>query len=149
MRITSDLTRINPYIIPERFPLLRIRDIILNLQGSTTFSKVDLRKGYFQIPHHEGSRHYTTTITPLGLRQDKRMPMGLKDSTSAFERRVQYALQGLEGVEVYIDDILIHGPTQEVHDARLRASRDSRSLGFDFRQPRRSLGRKPSPRSAT
>ncbi len=49
------------------------------------------------------------------------MPMGLKDSTSAFQRRVQYSLQGLEGVEVYIDDILINGPTQEIHDVRLRA----------------------------
>ncbi len=84
MRLTSDLTRHNPYNIPEHFTLPRIRDIILSLQGSTIYSKVDLRKGYFQIPLHEVSRHYTTTITPLGLRQYKRMPMGLKDSASAF-----------------------------------------------------------------
>ncbi len=38
------------------------------------FSKLDLQCGYFQIPLHEDSRSLTTMITPLGLRQYKRMP---------------------------------------------------------------------------
>ncbi len=89
VRLTSDLTRLKPYIFPERFPLPRIRDTILNLKGSIIFSKVDLRKGYFQIPLHEDSRRLPMMITPLGLRQYKRMPMGLRESASAFQRRVQ------------------------------------------------------------
>ncbi|MCP3663296.1 MAG: RNA-directed DNA polymerase, partial [Gammaproteobacteria bacterium] len=84
------------------------------------------------------SRPLTTTITPLGLRQYKRLPMGLKDSASAFQKRVHNCLAGLEGVEVYIDDILIHGKTQEEHDRRLRAAL-SRLLKAGFRLQEKKL----------
>ncbi len=120
VRITTDLKKLNAFVIPERFPLPRIKDIFLRIRGSTTFSKLDLRKGYFHIPLHKDSQHLATTITPLGLRQYRRLPMGLKDSASAFQRRVHETLTGLEGVEVYIDDILIHGRDKEEHDRRLR-----------------------------
>ena len=122
VRITTDLTRLNTHVIPERFPLPRIRDLLTNMAGSKVFSKVDLKKGYFQIPLHKDSSHLTTTITPLGLRQYLRLPMGLKDAASAFQRRVQQCLQGVPGVEAYIDDIIIHGKTQVEHDHRLAAT---------------------------
>ncbi len=73
-RITSDLTQLNKYIIPEGLRLPMIRDIILNMAGSKIFSKLDLKKKYFQIPLHPDTRHISTTITPLGIRQYKRLP---------------------------------------------------------------------------
>lgn len=132
VRITSDLTRLNKYIIPDRYPLPRIKDLCLNLAGSTVFSKLDAEKGYFHIPLHKDSRDLTTTLTPLGLRRYLRLPMGLKDSASAFQKRMHDTLRGLEGVEVYIDDIIVHGRTQEEHDRRLRAAL-KRLEAADFR----------------
>ncbi|MCP3661438.1 MAG: hypothetical protein GY696_02915 [Gammaproteobacteria bacterium] len=35
--------------------------------------------------------------------------MGLTDSASAFQRRIQQTLAGLPRVKVYIDDILVFG----------------------------------------
>ncbi len=121
VRIAQDLTQLNPYVNLARYPLPRIKDILTNTVGAQFFSKLDLKRGYFQIPLHEDSRSLTTTITPLGLRRYKRMPMGLSDSASAFQSRVKTALQGLDGVEVYIDDIIVHGKTREEHDRRLIA----------------------------
>ena len=135
LRITSDLTRLNRYVIPERFPLPRIKDLISNLGGAQFFSKIDLRKSYHQIQLHPDSRPLTTTITPLGLRQYKRLPMGLKDSASAFQRRVSMALQGLPGVQAYIDNIIVFGWAREEHDQNLRgALRRLHDTGFRIQE---------------
>ncbi len=63
--------------------------------------------------------------------------------------QLRYTLQGLEGAEVYIDDILIHGPTQEVHDARLRAMfQRLKNFGFRLQTTKTILGKR-FPCSAT
>ncbi len=146
VRITTDLTRLNLHVVPERHPLPKIRDLLINMAGSTVFSKLDLKKGYLQIPLHEESQPLTTTITPLGLRQYLRMPMGLKDSASAFQRRVQQTLQGLQGVEVYIDDIIVHGKTQEQHNLNLAAVfRKLQETGFRLQPKKLMLSQKELP----
>ncbi len=74
--ITTDLTRLNDHVIPERYPHPRIEDIVLNTAGSKVFSKLDLKKGYFQIPLSLESRDFTTTITPLGLQEVRQDAIG-------------------------------------------------------------------------
>ncbi len=146
VRITTDLTKLNQFVIPDRFPLPRIKDILLNLSGSRVFSKLDLRKGYFHIPLHKESQHLTTTITPLGLRMYTRLPMGLKDSASAFQKRVQETLIGIQGVEVYIDDIVVHGRDIEEHDRRLRiVFARLQNRGFRLQQEKVVIGKEEIP----
>ncbi len=119
IRITTDLSPLNPDIVPEQFPIPSIKDILLEMRGAKVFSKLDLRKGYFHIVLDEKSRCFTTTITPRGLFQYQRLPMGLKESASVFQRLVDQTLSDCPGCERYIDDILIFGKTQEEHDANL------------------------------
>ena len=131
VRITTDLTRLNTFVIPDPHPLPRIQDIFTNLTGSTVFSKLDITKGYWHIPLHPDSCHLTTTITPLGLRQYLRLPMDLKDATSAFQKRIQQTLLGIAGVEVYIDDVIIHGKDREDHDQALHQAQGAlQEVGF-------------------
>ena len=120
VRITSDLSGLNPYVVPERYPLPNIKDLFLDMAGSTIFSKLDLKKGFFHIALHPESRDLTATITPIGLRRYCRLPMGLTDSSSVFQRLIHQTLSGCQGCIVYIDDIIIHGRTIEEHDRRLR-----------------------------
>ena len=120
MRITTDLTALNPFVIPQRHPLPHIKDLFLELSGARIFSKLDLRKGYFHVLLHPKSRDLTTTLTPLGMRRYCRLPMGLKDSASVFQRLIQQALAGAAGVIYYIDDIIVYGSDQETHDRNLR-----------------------------
>ncbi|MCP4336259.1 MAG: hypothetical protein GY679_00190, partial [Mycoplasma sp.] len=64
----------------------------------------------------------TTFITPShGLLQFTRLPMGMIDSGAIFCRAVEQTLQGLDGVDSYIDNILIHGRTKAEHDRNLLA----------------------------
>ncbi|MCP4344763.1 MAG: hypothetical protein GY795_04460 [Desulfobacterales bacterium] len=64
----------------------------------------------------------TVFITPSHrLLQFTRLPMGMIDSGAIFCRAVEQTLQGLDGVDSYVDDILIHGRTKAEHDRNLLA----------------------------
>ena len=119
VRITTDLSPLNDYVVPDRHPLPLIEDLLLKLRGMSVYSKVDLRKGYFHILLDEASRKYTATITPLGLMAYNRLPMGLKDSASVFQKCVSKALSNCSNCISYIDDILIFGANQREHDEAL------------------------------
>ena len=132
VRITTDLSPLNPHILPELHPIPSIKELLGDLQGAQVFSKMDFRKGFFHIPLHPDSRHLTTTVTPLGLRQYKRLPMGLRESSSVFQRLVGQALAGLQGVIYYVDDILVYGRDRAEHDRNLKMVLD-RLQEFNFR----------------
>ena len=66
-------------------------DITSSLAGTTVFSKLDLKKGYHQIPVHPDHMKKTAIITQFGLLKFVRMPFGLKKrwyDFSAFYRQV-------------------------------------------------------------
>ncbi len=120
VRVTTDLTALNKYVIPDRYPLPNIKDLLLEISGARVFSKIDLTKAYYHVGLAEESRPLTSTLTPKGLYQYRRLPMGLKDSAAAFQRRVAQTLHDCSGTIVYIDDILVFGRTKMEHDERLR-----------------------------
>ena len=132
MRITTDLSPLNLHILPELHPIPSIKELLVDLHGARVFSKMDFRKGFFHIPLHHDSRSSTTMVTPLGLRQYTRLPMGLRESSSVFQRLVGQALVGLQGMVYYVDDILVYGKDQEEHDQHLKEVLD-RLQEHDFR----------------
>ena len=117
--MTTDLSPLNKFVIPDRHPLPHIEDLLVKLGGMRWFSKIDLRKGYFHIPLHLDSRRYTATLTPLGLMAYNRLPMGLKDAASAFQKCVSATLMNCNNTISFIDDILVYGRTREEHDNAL------------------------------
>jgi hypothetical protein len=50
------------------------------LAGCSVFTKLDLRKGYYQIPVAEEDVQKTAVITPFGLWEFLRMPFGLRNA---------------------------------------------------------------------
>ncbi|MCP4536521.1 MAG: RNA-directed DNA polymerase, partial [Chloroflexi bacterium] len=115
-RITTDLSPLNLFVIPDRYPLPRIKELFLELRGACIFSKLDLRKGYFHVQLAEECRDYMMMITHQGLFRYKRLPMRLTDSGAVLQRPVAQTLAGVKGAVAYIDDILIYGATKEEHD---------------------------------
>ena len=89
-----------------------------HLQGARIFSKMDLLKGFWQIPVKEGSRPYLAFATPLGLKQPTGMPFGIRNAPAVFQREMQRVLKDrlYKGVMVYIDDILIYSATASEHE---------------------------------
>ena len=84
VRITSNPSLLNKYIIPDHHLLPLMEELFLKLHGMSHFSKIDLRKGYYHIELDNESKHYTATIMPLGLMAYNHLPMGLKDAASVF-----------------------------------------------------------------
>ena len=121
IRLCVDMRKANQAIKRERHVTPTIEDIILELNGSTVFSKVDLNKGFHQLVLSEESRNMTTFATHVGLRRYKRLNFGVSCAPEIFQNEIRQALEGLNGVLNISDDIIVHGKTREEHDKNLEA----------------------------
>ena len=119
VRICVDLKRLNQEVRREHFTLPSINDIAPKLAGSQYFSTLDAASGFWQIPLEEKSQLLTTFMTPVGRFAFCRLPFGITSAPEIFQRKMTELLSGLEGVEVIMDDVLVHGTSLEEHDQRL------------------------------
>jgi transposase InsO family protein len=97
---------------------LPLTEMIFNhLKGSRLFSKLDLTKGFWQIPLEEKTKEILAISTPLGLKQPRFMPFGIKNAPAAFQKEMQRVLKDKlwKGVIVFVDDILIYSETTREH----------------------------------
>ncbi len=85
-RPCGDFRRLNLVTEPEVYPLPNMLDFSDRLNGCAVFSKIDLRKGYWQVLVRLEDRKKTAVITPFRRFQFKRMPFGLCNTGSSFQR---------------------------------------------------------------
>ncbi|KAL5500080.1 hypothetical protein EMCRGX_G011580 [Ephydatia muelleri] len=83
--------------------------------------QLDANSGFWQIKLSESSSPLTTFITPFGRFCFQRLPFGITSAPEIFQKRMSEILLGLDGVVCMMDDVLIFGPNQEIHDMRLKA----------------------------
>ena len=100
--------------------MANVEDNLAKLKDSKIFTKLDANSGFWQIPLDEDSRLLTTFVTPFGRYCFNRLPFGISSAPEIFQRTMSRILDGLEGVVCHMDDILIHGPAQTIHDNRVR-----------------------------
>ena len=114
-RVCGDYRRLNHLTTDDRYPVRNLQDFNSDLRGKTIFSKVDLLKGYHQIPVNPSDVKKTAVITPFGLFLFPRCPFGLKNAGQDFQRLMDKILGEIPHVFVYLDDILIASSSQEEH----------------------------------
>ena len=114
-RVCGDYRRLNAMTTDDRYPVRALQDFTSELAGKKIFSKIDLLKGYHQIPVADEDVGKTGVITPFGLYVFPCTPFGLKNAGQDFQRLMDEILGDLPRVFVYIDDILVASETLEQH----------------------------------
>ena len=113
VRICGDYkVTINPYMIVDHFPLPNFEEIAAKLNGGEEFSVIDLKDAYLQLEVDEASQQYLVIATHLGYYKYLRMPMGISSGPGIWQRTINTILQGVPGVGVFIDDIIVSGKTR-------------------------------------
>ena len=120
-RFCIDYRQVNKVLINDAFGIPRTDECLDSLAGGKWFGCLDLNQGFFQVQLHPDDREKTAFITSQGLYQFKVTPFGLANSPSTFERLMEDVLRGLQWSEclLYIDDIIIPGPTVDESLTRL------------------------------
>ena len=120
VRVCGDFRiTVNPVLNCEKYPQPRREDLFACLAGGTNFSKVDLANAYLQMEVDEESRQFLTVNTHKGLFMYNRLVFGISSAPAIFQRAIDSIIQGLDGVLVYQDDILITGKSDSEHMSNL------------------------------
>ena len=114
-RVCGDYRRLNAMTEDDTYPVRQLTDFTSELHGKTIFSKIDLLKGYHQIPVAEEDVGKTAVITPFGLFVFPCTPFGLKNAGQDFQRLMDEILGDIPRVFCYIDDILVASENLEQH----------------------------------
>ena len=117
-RFCVDYRRLNDVTIKDSHPLPRIDDTLDALSGSTLFSVVDLRSGYWNVKISDKDKPKTAFSIPgSGLWQFTKMSFGLCNAPATFVRLMERVLRGLSWkiCLVYLDDIIVFSKTFTQH----------------------------------
>lgn len=109
IRFCIDYRALNSVTKRDVYPLPRIDETLETLGGATLFTTLDLKAGYWQIVVASDDRDKTAFTTKQGLYRFVRMPFGLMNAPSTFQRMMNGVLRGLTWITclVYLDDIVI------------------------------------------
>ena len=120
MRFILDFRELNKRIKCKPFPIPKIQDLLLKLEGFQHAASLDLNMGYYHIELTPFSKSLCTIVTPWGKYEYQCLPMGLCNSPNIFQERMFELFSDLEYVQVYIDDLLVTScSTFEEHLERL------------------------------
>ncbi|GJZ83956.1 putative nucleotidyltransferase, ribonuclease H [Tanacetum coccineum] len=112
---------LNKLTIKNRYPLPRIDDLFVQLQGSQYFPKIDLRSGYHQLRVYEDVIPKTTFRTRYGHFEFTVMPFGLTNAPAVFMDLMNRVCRPYldKFVILFIDDILIYSKTREEYEVHI------------------------------
>ncbi|GJR79174.1 putative reverse transcriptase domain-containing protein [Tanacetum coccineum] len=117
-----DYRELNKLTVKNRYPLPRIDDLFDQLQGSSVYSKIDLRSGYHQLRIREEDIPITAFWTRYGHYEFQVMPFGLTNAPAVFMDLMNRVCKPYldKFVIVFIDDILIYSKNKEEHEKHLK-----------------------------
>jgi len=107
LRLCTDLRKVNSVTVPDPFPLPRIEDLLDRIGKSKYLTKLDMTRGYWQVPLDDVSAPISAFVTPYGHFQWRYMPFGLRDAPATFSRLVSKLLMGLESFSLMISSFLV------------------------------------------
>lgn len=114
-RVCVDYRALNDITKKDSFPLPRIDMVLDSLAGSSWFSTLDLKSGYWQVAMDPKDREKTAFSAGDSLWEFTVMPFGLCNSPATFSRLMEQVLQGVSSKSClkYLDDVIVHGRSFE------------------------------------
>lgn len=123
LRLVIDYRLLNNKTNPSRRPIPQLQNAVDNLKGNSWFSVLDQGHAYHQRFVKPECRPYTAFISPWGLWEWVRIPMGLRGAPGAFQEFMEDTLWDLRDKNCipYLDDVLCFSKTFESHVEEVRA----------------------------
>ncbi|GJX24185.1 putative reverse transcriptase domain-containing protein [Tanacetum coccineum] len=117
-----DYWELNKWTVKNRYPFPRIDDLFDQLQGSSVYSKIDLRSGYHQLRVREEDIPKTAFRTRYGHYEYQVMPFGLTNAPAVFMDLMNRVCKPYldKFVIIFIDDILIYLKNKKEHEEHLK-----------------------------
>ncbi|GJS40782.1 putative reverse transcriptase domain-containing protein [Tanacetum coccineum] len=121
-RMCIDYWELNKLTVKNHYPLPRIDDLFDQLQGSSVYSKIDLRSGYHKLRVRNEDIPKTAFRTRYKHYEFQVMPFGLTNTPAVFINLMNYVCKPCldKFVIMFIDDILIYSRNKEEHADHLR-----------------------------
>lgn len=116
-RLVVDFRRVNEKTVDDKYPIPNITDVLDKLGKCQYFTTLDLASGFYQVEMDPSDVHKTAFNVENGHYEFLRMPMGLKNSPSTFQRVMDNVLRGLQNEVclVYLDDIIVFSTSLQEH----------------------------------
>jgi hypothetical protein len=107
IRFISDFRELNKRIKRKPYPIPKIQDMLMGLEGFHHATSIDLNMGYYHIELTPYAKRLCTIVLPWGKYEYHKLSMGLLTSLDIFQERMSNLMVGLEFCKVYIDDLLL------------------------------------------
>ncbi|MBW0547088.1 hypothetical protein O181_086803, partial [Austropuccinia psidii MF-1] len=121
-RMVGDFRALNTYTVPDRYPIPKIQISLTQISQAVYMSTMNALKGFHKKVVTPRARKYLRIIFHCGVYDYLRMPFGIKNAPSHFQRMMNEIFPGelSEGwLIIYIDDIIVCSKTWEEHIYRL------------------------------
>ena len=141
VRVCGDFSiAVNPFLNVDQYPLPKATDILAKLAGGHEFSKIDFADDYLQVELEEDSKEWVVINTHKGLYRFNRLAFGLASAPAIFQKVMDQVISGLDGVCVYLDDLIVTGRDRQSHLENLNAVCQRISqFGFTVKQEKCSF----------
>jgi hypothetical protein len=106
VRFLSNFGEVNKRLIRKPFPIPKISKVLIELEGFTFATALDLNMGYYTIRLNPDASKICTIIFSWGKYSSKRLPMGIAGSHDNFQAKMMNLMESLEYVQAYIHDLL-------------------------------------------
>ncbi|KAK2711196.1 hypothetical protein QYM36_012393, partial [Artemia franciscana] len=134
VRLCIDPVDLNKAIKRPHYPNPTFEDAIADLSGAKYFSKLDATSGYWSLVLSKSASDLTTFNTIYGRYRWRRYPFGQIPAQDEFQRKMEEIFQGLKGLKILVDDLLIYGATREEHNIRLADVLERARKGVKFKR---------------